>query len=315
MKAAWGDFGKTLAWTGAVWYGGEAVKRFSNDIKSNIDLPNYVDSLKKLSIEEGKSGMYDGFVSIYKKIGGGIMPGTDGQVTGFVEGLLPSTVPAHQFKEMWDVLCTGRQGNQFLDCRISDLSDALQNKYHSTKKGDVALGSHVGGVREFFYDMGQWGKDVYDKFLIDDKTGNYTRKLLWAIADYRSTDSFKDANDAIPDRNHPISDLFATPLSKQTDVAANISPEMEAFNKSLKDAGYATLRILPAAGELGADVWKVTMNGVEYLFRLPKEILTSLTPAECESLMSALKILGVAGAVAGGIWGITLLPSMGALGL
>ena len=156
---------------------------------------------------------------------------------------------------MWEVLCSGRKGEQFLELRVSDLSKALDNSYHSKD------GSHVGGLKALFYDQGDWGKDVYDKFLIDDNVGDKTRKFLRAIADYRSNDSFKDANDSIPNRDCPISDLFKEPLAKKTEVPANIDKEMDSFNKSLKEAGYATLRILPAAGEFGADVWKVTMNG------------------------------------------------------
>ncbi len=241
--------------------------------------------------------MYDGFSAIWKKIGGGVMPGvSQGVLTPGVEYLLPSTVPGYQFKDMWESLCTGRKGDQFRNARITDLSKALENSYHAKK------GSHVGGLKVFFEDMGQWGKDFYDKFLINDKTGDNTRKFLRAIADYRSDDSFQGANDAIPNRDQTIATLFETPLAKKTEVPGNIDKEMDTFNKSLKEAGYATLRILPAAGELGADVWKVTMDGVEYLFHLPKEILKSLTPEEVANLTKALKVLGVAGAVGAGVW-------------
>lgn len=52
--------------------------------------------------------MYDGFESIWNKIGGGYMPGLV-TASGLVEGLMPSTVPAHQFKAMWEVMISGRE--------------------------------------------------------------------------------------------------------------------------------------------------------------------------------------------------------------
>lgn len=200
-----------------------------------MELPNYVDSIKNLSAQPGKSGMYDGFVSIWKKIGGGIMPGIDGKMTGLLESVLPSTVPGHQFKEMWEVLCSGRKGSQFLDLRISDLSKALDNAYHPKN------GSHVGGLKDLFYDQGQWGKDVYDKFLIDDNVGDNTRKFLRAIADYRSEDSFEGANDAIPTRDMTIAELFKEPLAKKTETPTDLDPEMKELKESLKGAGVSIL--------------------------------------------------------------------------
>ena len=237
MKAAWGDFGKTLAWTGAVWYGGEAVKNFANDIKGEMDLPNYVESLQSLSSQDGKYGVYDGFQALWRKIGGSLWAPGVNSTAGMIEAFMPSTVPFHQYKEMFEILCTGRKGDDFLKADITDLSKALDNAYH-TKSG-----SHVGGLREFFYDMGSWGKDVYDKFLIDRKTGDKTRKFLRALADYRSEESFTGANDAISDRNQPISVLFASPLAKETEVPADFHDEIDAIKKAWSKTGRSAIEL------------------------------------------------------------------------
>lgn len=140
---------------------------------------------------------------------------------GILESFMPSTVPAHQFKEMWEILISGEKGTDFLDTNISTLSAALENKYH-TKNG-----SHVGGIREFFYDMGSTGKDIYDKFFIARGTADDARTFLRAIADYRSTESFAGAGDQIEDRNQPISTLFATGLAKKEVVPGNFDDEMD----------------------------------------------------------------------------------------
>ncbi|MEI6711533.1 MAG: hypothetical protein WCK88_05065 [bacterium] len=50
-----------------------------------MELPNYTASIQALSTEPGKAGMYDGFVSIWDKIGGGIMQGDDKPFTHIVE--------------------------------------------------------------------------------------------------------------------------------------------------------------------------------------------------------------------------------------
>jgi len=305
MKAAWWDFGKTLAWTGAVWYGGEAVKRLSNDIKSGIDLPDYMASIKQLSTQPGKTGMYDGFVSIWKKIGGGVIPDMDGKMTGLVEIFMPSTVSAHQFKEMWDVLCTGRKGPQFLDLKISDLSKALDNAYHPKN------GSHVGGLKALFYDQGQWGKDVYDKFLIDDKVGDNTRKFLRAIADYRSEDSFEGAGDAIPNRDKTIADLFREPLAKKTEAPADLNPGMDKLKKSCTDLWYEVTKLTIEGGNLLVGVLKMGSKTIRFQVENASAWLEAFDPKDWPTLMKTMEVLGAVGLAAWAVWWLTLIPGTG----
>lgn len=299
MKAAWWDFGKTLAWTGAVWYGGEGVKTLANDIKSDLDLPNYVEWLQTLSADPEKSGMLDGFEAIWDKIGGGYMPGMV-KTSGLLETFMPSTVPAHQFKEMWETLCTGRRSNWFLNMRIQDLSNALDNSYHVDEK----TGSHVGGVREFLMGM-EGGKEIYDKFFINPKTRDNGMKFLRAIADYRSDDSEKPS----VDRKEKISALFATTLTKKTEVPANLNPEMDAMYEAFRSAGYETAKLLPEAAGLWAHVWEVIVGGGRHLIKITDEAL--LDPKNKEILSAAVAIVGTVALWAGAIWWLSLVPGTG----
>jgi hypothetical protein len=304
MKAAWWDFGKTLAWTGAVWYGVDVVRTVANDIKSEMDLPDYVQSIQSLDAEEGKHGMYDGFEAIWKKVWGGIMPGML-STAGVLEAFMPSTVPAHQFKEMWEILISGRKGTEFLNANISTLSKALNNQYH-TKNG-----SHVGGIREFFYDMGSTGKDIYDKFFIGRSTGDDARTFLRAIADYRSEESFPGANDQIGDRNQSISTLFATPLTKKEVTPANVDPEMEEFKKAAKKLGYTITGTVISGSTLVLEALDSAGRTVKYNIENAAEFFKEFDPKDWPKLMTLMETLGAVGLAAGGIWALSLIPGTG----
>lgn len=154
--------------------------------------------------------------------------------------LIGNGVPAHQFNEMFEVLCTGRKGEAFLNAPISDLVGALNNSYTTHS------GSHVGGIREFFLDLGPWGKDVYDKFFIHEKTGDRARKFLLAISNYKSVESAPGAQDAVS-RSANISQLFKDPPRKQVEMPENFSSDVDKIKASWTKAGYEVVHF-------GADV-------------------------------------------------------------
>lgn len=66
MKAAWGDFAKTAALTGAVYYGSSALRDGINDFIDAKDNPNFEQNLQALS-EGSKSGLYQGYLDLRGK--------------------------------------------------------------------------------------------------------------------------------------------------------------------------------------------------------------------------------------------------------
>lgn len=146
--------------------------------------------------------------------------------------LFSKNIPAHEFNAMFEALCTGRKGSDFLDkVSINDLSAALNNSYIFKENG-----SHVGGVRELFLDLGPWGKEVYDKFFIDEKIGGHARSFLAAIANYKSVPSFEGASDAVSDRDQPIRALFEKPTVKQVDTPVDFHPGIDKVKTSVRNA-------------------------------------------------------------------------------
>lgn len=145
-----------------------------------------------------------------------------------------SNIPVHQFNTMFGILCTGNDqtmGDTFLEKPIGQLADALNNAYHTDPDGQFG-GSQVGGVREFFLDMGAPGEAFYNKFFIHPTHRGHAMTFLTALANYKRDPSQPGLTDSV-DRREPISALFARPTEKPVETPLDLNPEVDALKKSI----------------------------------------------------------------------------------
>lgn len=67
MKAAWGDFAKTAAITGAVYYGSDMARDGINNMLDAKDNPDFEKNIQALSMSTQTAGLYDGYLDLRKQ--------------------------------------------------------------------------------------------------------------------------------------------------------------------------------------------------------------------------------------------------------
>ncbi|MFA6080605.1 MAG: hypothetical protein WC753_03975 [Candidatus Gracilibacteria bacterium] len=296
MKEAWGEFGKTAAWTAGIWYGGELVKRTANTIVDRTQNGEFEPIMKGMSPHHSENVW-----AIWDTVGGGIVPERI-KTANIIQGLSSSTVEWHIFRSLITD-CFSDRNSGLSRVSATKLADAVGYRDHTS------VGSHVGDIRKLLTGPAfgpDKGEEMYLKYFGNRKTAEQSYKILRAIANYRSS-----GPDAI-DRRKPLWTLFAEPLKVKPEVPFNVEKEMEELKESLKGAGVSILESGIKLGTLGATGVRVAFEGIEGAFDIATDTLKHLTPAELGVLKGALAVLGLTVAGAGVVYGITLIPGFAA---